>query len=356
MSDGRILLNSWACFFVHFCIEIICFTVLTHTFGVSGLVQFFLYMAFDIIAFYPQFIVGVIHERFPKLDIPTISVAIMAVGLLILQFDKSSVRSMIAVGVIALGNAFLHDCCAIQTTLIGKGKLFPAALYVSGGSFGVVLGQIFGRSQYASKWCLFIVLLIMWGLLLFTNSSWLIKDYVYPKYDLVKKDSKYSYWIVVFAAYFVTFVRSFMGYAIPISWKKSTWQAILLFFIMGLGKALGGYLTDKFGAKKVGIISTLISIPFLICGKDMMVVSIIGVFFFSMTMSITFGMFLSVIPKNPGVAFGLTTLALGNGIMVPFAFGDLGFVVNVILIVVLSILCAIILGFTLKGDKERSSV
>ena len=69
-----------------------------------------------------------------------------------------------------------------------------------------------------------------------------------------------------------------------------------------------------------------------------------------MTMSITFGMFLSIIPKNPGVAFGLTTLALGNGIMVPFAIGQISNTVNIILIVTLSLLCSWILSRTLKEE------
>lgn len=353
MSNRKILINSYACFFVHFCIEIICFSILSHTFGLNTVTKFFVYMFFDMVAFYPQFLVGIVHERFPKLNIPVISVGIMAVGLLIVQYDEPSVRSIVGMMLIALGNAFLHDCCAIQTTLIGKGKLFPCALFVAGGSFGVVLGQTLASVPFWNKWHLFIVLFVMLLLLLYTNSSWLIEKYEYPVFDMVKTDKKHYFAIVMFTAYFVTFVRSFIAYAIPISWKKETWQAFLLFFTMGVGKALGGWLSDKIGARKVGIYTTLISVPFLIWGQNHMVVSITGIFFFSMTMAITFGMFLSVLPRNPGVAFGLTTLALGNGIMIPFVTGPVDPMINAVLIVVLSIICSLLLAGTLKEEKKN---
>lgn len=352
MSQTKILANSYACFFVHFCIEVICFSILTHTFKVDNATRFFIYMFFDMVAFYPQFLVGIVHEKFPKLNIPAISVVIMAAGILLVQYDIASPRSMVGMLIVALANAFLHDCCAIQTTLIGKGKLFPCALFVSGGSFGVVIGQILGPSTFWRKEYLFIVLAVMLVLLLLTNDSWLVEEYEYPKFDLVKRDMPNSYMVIIVAAYFVTFVRSFIGYAIPISWRKELWQSILLFFIMGIGKALGGWLSDKIGARKVGVYSTFLCIPLLIWGQNLMVVSILGIFLFSMTMAITFGMFLSVIPDNPGLAFGLTTLALGNGIMVPFITGPIDPMLNAVIIVVLSVACSVVLGKTLKEDKN----
>ncbi len=350
MTNKQVLLHSWACFFIHACIEIICFAILSHTFGLSSFTKVMVYLAYDMVAFYPQFVGGLIHEKYPKLNIPSIAVAIMALGLLVLEYDTVSARSIAAVVLIAISNALLHDCCAIHTTLISKGKLFPSALFVAGGSFGVVIGQTLGNTPSFEKCHLFVILFIMWGLLLLTNHAWLREDYKYPVFNIVKPQKGNTFAIVAFSAYFVTFVRSYIGYAIPISWKKSLWQAFLLFFVMGVGKALGGYLADKFGAKKVGVYSTIACIPFLIFGENLMVVSILGIFFFSMTMSITFGMFLSIIPKNPGVAFGLTTLALGNGIMVPFAIGQISNTVNIILIVTLSLLCSWILSRTLKEE------
>ena len=126
--------------------------------------------------------------------------------------------------------------------------------------------------------------------------------------------------------------------------------------MMGIGKALGGFVSDKVGAKKTGIITTLLCIPFLIFGENIMSISIIGVFLFSMTMSITFGMILSVIKNNPGVAFGFTTIGLFLGITPVFLF-KISKEINIILIIVLSIISAIGFYCTMRKDvKDEKNV
>ena len=91
-------------------------------------------------------------------------------------------------------------------------------------------------------------------------------------------------WVIVLTAFMVTTVRSFIGYAIPISWKKELWQSFVMFSAMGTGKALGGILSDRFGARVVGVASTLCCVPFLLVGDNRMLISIIGIFLFSLTM------------------------------------------------------------------------
>ena len=55
----------------------------------------------------------------------------------------------------------MHDCCAIQTTLLSNSKLFPSALFVGGGSFGVVIGQYLGNLDDFNKYYLIIALVGM---------------------------------------------------------------------------------------------------------------------------------------------------------------------------------------------------
>ena len=147
----------------------------------------------------------------------------------------------------------------------------------------------------------------------------------------------------------MTAVRSYIGYAIPISWNKALWQSFFLFFIMGAGKALGGYLADRFGARRTAFIGTLAAIPFLLFGDQLMVVSCIGVFFFSMTMSITFAMCLSILKTNPGLAFGITTAGLFFGIL-PAFFMQPGLLVNAVLITLFSVLCFVLLQYSLRDE------
>ena len=82
-----------------------------------------------------------------------------------------------------------------------------------------------------------------------------------------------------------------------------------------------------------------------------MVVSLIGLMLFSMTMSITLGILVSKLKKTPGLAFGLTTIGLFLG-SVPAFFIKFNTVTNIVLIIVMSILCALALGYVLKEDKK----
>ena len=129
-------------------------------------------------------------------------------------------------------------------------------------------------------------------------------------------------------------------------------QTFLLFTFMGIGKALGGILSDIFGIKKVAILSTILAIPFLAFGDKVMVVSLIGVMFFSMTMAITLASIVSVLKKNPGLAFGFTTIGLFLGTVPIFFVKIPSMITNIIMIAVLSLLCSAIFGYILKGDDK----
>lgn len=344
----RCMLSSWLCFIEHLLVEIVCFTVVTHTFKLTLTQGALIALLYDILAFYPQFIIGELHEKFKKVDFGSIAVGIIAIGIIVVDWSAFNIRTLIGIALIAIGNAFIHDCCAIQTTLLSNSKLFPSALYVGGGSFGVVIGQYLGKLDAFNKYYLLIALVGIELIILLTNKFWLYDNKSYPEFNLTKPELSIVF--VVVAAFVVTLVRSFMGYAIPISWKKEEWQSFVLFSSMGVGKAFGGWLADKIGTYKVGVATTLLAIPFLVFGDTVMMVSIIGVFLFSMTMSITFGMLLSVIKDNPGFAFGLTTIALTTGILPVLLFGSFDKLINIILVVVLSLLCVYLLHRSLRRN------
>ncbi len=332
-------------FFVHVLVEIVCFTILSAYFSLNGGILWAMALLFDFFAFVIQGPIGDLNHRFNTLDIGSIGVILMLAGVLMIT-GSSGFPNVAGLALLALGNAFLHEAGAISTTVMSGGKLLHSALFVAGGSFGVVTGQFLGGALQIPKLWLILPLAVIEVLVLLTNRRWLKQDVGYPVFDLVKHPDRHS--AVCLAAFAVTAVRSFIGYAIPISWKKEVWQSFLLFGMMGLGKALGGYLSDRFGAKRTGVWSTVLCIPFLLFGKDLMLISVFGVFCFSLTMSITFGMLLSVIRESPGSAFGVTTAALFAGLLPVFFFGSFGYLVNSILIVILSLGSAYLLNRTLK--------
>jgi hypothetical protein len=341
MKTGKGNLTGTKYFFVHACVEIVCFYLLRVHYPavMAGAIA----LSYDFVAFLPQGFIGDFIIKHKKIPYETVGHLLMAASVFAVA---SPVKAVHFAGylILAFGNAILHECGAVATVADSEGRIFPSALFVSGGSFGVVIGQTLGIAQ-VSPYFLILPLLLSEALCLSAKTS--LRKETYPEFRVV--NGKLSAGIVLLIAFAVTAVRSYIGYAVPISWNKELWQTFFLFFIMGVGKALGGFLADTFGAKKTAFIGTLAAVPFLLFGDQLMVVSCIGVFFFSMTMSITFAMCLSVLKKNPGIAFGITTAGLFLGIL-PVFFVQFGLFVNAVLITVFSVLSFLLLRFSLADE------
>ncbi len=327
----------------HFLVEIVCFATLRKCYPLEivGLIA----LTYDVFAFVPQGVFGELMTKFRKVPFGTIGVVMMGISLLGIE-NSNPIIHILCIMLLACGNAVLHECGAVATVTFSEGKIFPSALFVSGGSFGLIIGQTMGINNVSLLYM--IPLLILIETIIVLSRDWR-KEKEYPKFDIVKKDV--SVWFIILAAFGVTAVRSFLGYAIPMSWKSEVWQSFLLFFVMGFGKGIGGFLADKFGARKVGVLSTVLAIPFLIVGNNNMVISVIGVCLFSMTMCITFEMLLSVMPDNPGMAFGVTTIGLFTGV-VPVFFVRFDNLVNSILVVILSIVCGLVLYMSCTNNRR----
>ena len=275
---------------------------------------------------------------------------IIGVILLLLSYliyGLTNISVYVSLIILCLGNAFLHVAGAENTLKVSDGKLSPAAIFVSGGSFGVVSGRLLARTSINPL--LLIVPILTMIPFVFLADTYITKTSNTEKFDFVKTNINKEFIILV--AVLVVIIRGYMGYGIPTSWNKTTVQLIIFFCTMGLGKALGGILSDLIGIRKTAIMSTLLAIPFLCFGDNIMIVSLIGVMFFSMTMAITLGILVSVLKKSPGLAFGLTTIGLFLG-TAPIFFIKLSYIGNIIIIITMSILCAIALGYVLKEDKK----
>ena len=336
-------ITGYLYFYIHFIVEIVCFFYLSRVTNNSFIVWLIPFI-YDALAFVPQSIIGYISDKYPKINIGIIGVILLFISYII--FGLTNINMYLSLVLLCLGNCCLHIAGAENTLRTSDGRLSPPAIFVAGGSFGVVTGRLLARSTINPLWLLIPIISIIPFILLAdtyrtnksnTNKFNYVKDNINP-------------YIVVLIAFFVVIIRGYMGYGIPTSWNKTTIQLIIFFFTMGLGKALGGILSDKLGIRRVAILSCLLAIPFLCIGDNLMIVSLIGVMFFSMTMSITLGILVSVLKKTPGLAFGITTIGLFLG-TAPIFFIKLNMTINIIIIIVFSIICSCALGYVLKGDK-----
>ena len=331
-------------FYVHFITEVVCFYYLTTVTNGSHIVWLIPFI-YDGLAFVPQALIGYLSDKFRRVNMSIIGTILMALSIIIYIWLKLPI--FVSLIVIAIGNAFIHVSGAENTLRNSEGKLSHSAIFVGGGSFGVISGRILASMNLNP--IIFIVLTLTMIPFILLADTYKGKNDT-KEFNYVKKNINPH--LVVLLAVLVVIVRGYMGYGIPTSWNKTLTQTILLFCIMGVGKCAGGILSDAYGIRKVGIISTLLAIPFLCLGDNLMVVSLIGVMMFSMTMSITLAILTSVLKNKPGLAFGLTTIGLFLGTCPIFFFKITSNAINISMIVILSIACSYVLGFILKKGSE----
>lgn len=349
MLKEKILPKNIGCaylyFYIHLVTEIICFYYLSNV--INSYIVWLIPFIYDGLAFVPQALLGKLNDKYPKLNIGIIGTILLLIAIYIYGYTNSNI--FISLIILCLGNACIHVRGAEVTLKNSYGKMSHSAIFVSGGSFGVILGKLLGTTSIP-KWCLLILALTMIPFIILADMYESSKSP--PKlesFNYHKENTKLS--LIILGSVLVVTIRGFMGYGIPTSWNKTIIEAIIFYFTMGIGKALGGILIDSIGIRKTSLISTLLAIPFLCFGNNYMLISLIGVMFFSMTMSITLGLLVSALPKSPGLAFGLTTIGLFLG-TVPIFFFKLSQTINIILIITLSILCLfILLSITRKKDK-----
>ncbi len=331
-------------FYVHFITEVLCFYVLSKIIG-NSVILWMMPFVYDAFAFVPQSLIGYFCDKYPKVNIGIIGVILLVIGFILFCIEIS----YIALIIVCLGNAFIHVYGAEATLRSSNGKLSHSAIFVSGGSFGVITGKLLAKSHLPFI-ILAIVGLTMIPFILLADCN---KENDTSKFNYHNKNINPL--LIVFLAVFVVIVRGYMGYGIPTSWNKTIIQTILLYVTMGIGKALGGILSDSFGMRKIAIISVLGSLPFLLFGDNYMLISLIGIAMFSMTMSITLGLLTSVLKKTPGLAFGLTTIGLFLG-TAPIFFIKLNtFWMSALVISVFTFICLIILLIIIRKDDLNES-
>ena len=300
-------------FIIHFIAEITSFYILT-LYTNNDLI-WILALLYDFIAFVPQGLLGYLRDKGLKINFATIGLLLTTLSLLLFNFN---INEVLVILILSIGNCMIHIQGAETTLRSSKGKISPSAIFVSGGSFGVITGKVLATYNIPIYLIIIINLLMIIPIIICNKYSHLINDKNLDKYNFSNK--KINSKTIIALAVFVVIVRSFMGYGIPTTWNKTLIQAVYLYCAMGLGKAIGGLLIDSIGIKKTALISTIGALPFLLLGNNIMTISLIGIMMFSMTMAITLGIIVSELKKYPGVAFGLTTLGLFLGALPIFFF------------------------------------
>ena len=122
--------------FIHFSVEVACFYFLFARLS-SSHIWWALALLFDALAFLPQSVIGLLNDKNIKLNIGVW-------GSLLVLLATVTPLNIVSLVLITLGNAMIHISGAEYTLHNAEGEIASNAIFVGGGSFGVIAGQILG--------------------------------------------------------------------------------------------------------------------------------------------------------------------------------------------------------------------
>ena len=148
-------------FYIHFIVEIVCFYYLTVITNGSRFV-WLIPLLYDGLAFVPQSMLGYLSDKFPKLRLDFIGIFLLFISVIIFGFtDLNYLYSLIP---ICLGNCCLHISGAEVTLRNSNGRLSHSAIFVAGGSFGVISGKLLATTNLP----IYLLLILILSLIPFT--------------------------------------------------------------------------------------------------------------------------------------------------------------------------------------------
>ncbi|MCC6521998.1 MAG: hypothetical protein IT373_05005 [Polyangiaceae bacterium] len=289
-----------------------------------------LVLAYDLLAFAPQFAIGLVTDRLraPR-PVLQAGLVLIALGAGLLPFGP--VLAMVLVG---LGNALFHVGASVFALSVAPQRAAPAGVFVAPGALGLGLGMWLGNRGAFEPWPFIAALGVCLGVASVVQSP----ELPYPAAGTGTASRTASdaapaprvrptepalgaAWLVVSLLCLSIAVRAFVGMGGSYACPKGSLVALGLPLAAFGGKALGGWLADRLGWVETGVGALVVSAPLIAFGGAHTEVVLAGLFFFQMTMPVTLAAAVRVTPARPGFAFGLTCLALVSGSLPSFLDG-----------------------------------
>ncbi|OQB20276.1 MAG: hypothetical protein BWY11_02512 [Firmicutes bacterium ADurb.Bin182] len=304
--------------FSHFCVDFACFYMLFSGFrnflsaGGAALqtvaVGFLLY---NILAFGLQPFIGYACDARKGIPVAATGCALLLTGLALISLP------WVSLVLCALGNACFHVGGGIDSLVHANGRMARSGIFVSSGAIGVSLGMMAGQSESVPLYVPMLLIAVC-GIALLVIDKRTGRERSIMRFNITGALLPFSAMLAL--CLFSIVIRAYIGASVPIPWKTTALLMLLPSIGACSGKAAGGYLADKFGAKSTGVVTLLLSIPFLCLGYGHPVFCTVGIFLFNITMPVTLCAVASGFPHNPGLSFGLTTLGLLCGSVPTFFF------------------------------------
>lgn len=316
---------------------------------INGVIDFVgLIILYNVLAFGLQIIFGFLADYYQSPRAVALLGCILT-GSSALVFFNFPVIAIILAG---LGNALFHVGAGSISLNLTPEKATAPGIYVAPGAVGLFIGTLLGKTGQFLIWPAILILVVL-CILMFSIKK--------PEmnYDRRKtRNAEFNYFALILIFVFLSVaIRSLVGMIVSFPWKVNIDLLITLIIAVTLGKGLGGILADKFGWIKIAVGALVLSIPFLIFGVKIPLLGIVGMFLFNITMPITLVAISNILPGRPGLAFGITCLALILGAFPAFfpikmIFASSWIIISVIIISALALYYALKMYYGNYPEKK----
>ncbi len=300
--------------FAHFLVDAVCVAAVLGR-GAQGMELANAVVVYNTLAFSTQCVLGYILDRYGPCRKSLKAGGLLAcAGMVIVAAGAlDSLTVMAAACITGLGNSLFHVAGGIVTLKRSGGKAAPLGIFVAPGAFGVTVGTLYPQL------CVYLAaaLLALAGF----GGALYIKGYASrgaatPQRSLGGGEEEPFPVLPVVLLTAAVAVRAIGGSAAVFSWKQGAMHALLLTLFVFAGKALGGFLCDRIGCGKSAVISIVPAAVLTAFFAGNMWPALAGQLLINLTMPVTLWMLYLMLPKEPGLAFGLAASALWPGTII----------------------------------------
>ncbi len=286
----------------------------TRAFDDSMLSPFAIIVGYDLLAFALQTPLGMLADRMraPR------GAAILGLGLAlagVLSIGHSAIATMLLAGV---GNALFHLGAGAIVLSRAGGRSAPAGLFVAPGALGLAAGMAMGRTGMGSMWPIAIGLAVAIVVLLALGRR-LAPEFARAARPLASPPEESVSVHAVLALLMVSvFVRSYVGFGGSYQCPKIELVKWGLPIAAMTGKAIGGFVADRFGWLRTSVGALLVAAPLIAFSRGAPAIVLPATLLFQTTMPVTLTAVYRLMPTRPATAFGLPCLALIAGALPTF--------------------------------------